>query len=1634
MTKSSKNFQKTNQRSSWVNLDEKDENDDQESVDTQTDGLYNNKHDLCESIPGLYRLLDVYKDEVDKIIISDKYMKELCNEIVPNSYRSISKIRFEQLNCRQVFLIGCYGKNELIAKFLLQKGLIDQSAYESLLIPYNYNSINEKHIIPGLRPGIYLKKLSSDDDEIPKFMVLHWSEDGCYKGSASSFLKKNMTNFHRYLTKITSHQLCLMDDDDLECFDWQVFKVIEEDDDDEASDSGDDSICFTFEVKKSQEQKENFEFSPGFNIPFQKLAQISECNDGPPLHPLVIESELNQTFLIREMIPAEKTTETKNQTFESSSKFQDYFRQKLDVQKCSLKFDRNQMTIEKLEIIVKDGLLLPELFRPYNEALKSHEKKKNQMEQDTKNKINDMAIMKQMAFQLLKKTYSNFEDNIIEQINELSDKTVDDNEIYRVEQTYPNVCAKLLALVESITLESWNDNKNRFIFAKEYADGQFQDNVAKENILVYKIFFDNENDFIALVKKYTLKTNWSQVSSFLNNAKDIVSKIREASKKIPDGDFVRQISDYGDEKIAARFFEKYKDWKKHKFHESLKQIIRDFEHTERALNQKNESELVNENQKIRRQHFDEICDNLELKYPEGDLIMVMDVVRQIEYNRYYMKQNSYKLLRLIEIPHPEQLCVTIYSTQLGQEDTHELNKNRHVPQPIIISNGRSFGVPLEIDLETYDFKHIAQFNRKFIIFLWNKIAHKLEIYFETTSRLQKVLKEQTPLKKLSPSKNFVISVNEPKGLMAIYDNEKGKLDAYSFDEERTNLHLQFPNIKLEHWYHVIPEISHFIFIKNTEDICFVERNGRARIYNLTNNNFRPGIAQLPDNSNRVLSTPDGACIVAFVKEIIHSEDAHIAEILANVTDCPRKLQISSEISKDKNMQPDGAYKQENLINGVAATETSKEVVRAHIFFSENFTPNASMIIEVPLKNLSVELFQFSSIEMQQIHLITIDQHDGSFQSLVTNISRAKTKCGFEKSFWEKTVGRVKIESHDPFTVHGQNTNFTNDINVRDSLVIGNEKCQVIKVISSNELRISNKLFESLEYGKWIKFAIEPRTITNRLLDVYFMVYTKYAIASPIDRKDSPLKLTVVMMDLNSNELDIDEYEKKFQKYIKKSFEKFKEDTKKPIDHLKEFKSTCTTMKDLDLEGKYTEYKFGDWVIELFCLIPIQIAVARDNEFIPYRDGVSTREAEQPTLDDDFGLIGSVTKSISFGWCESILDYYADLKVKVISSMGEQSCGKSYLLNHFIGSTFDGSAMRCTEGVWMSLVRTDDTLYVALDFEGLSSIERSAQEETFLQLLNTALSNLVIFKSQFAVNRDISSMFQRFQDGSNYFGDDSDIFQARFCIVIKDVAKCDREGIVDEFHSKFARIVDREEDNFITKLYRDKVCIYPWPIFTDKAFYTKIKIIKSQLDKQESQYENVRMFVEKIKVLMAKLKVCDWGSIRETQIALRTLELKKFLKDAISYGYENQSSKFESNPTIKCLMGRDDGIPIPDYDILLSDTFENVDDSLKLMPDTGLVLLNDGENFVQVSSDLREYFEKHIFVRGSISDSEWMVNLDKFFKLIINRRIRRVREWLTKNTSKFPKERNEIYMINYTLDQEISRLNLFWNVCHVKIVD
>ncbi|GBB95541.1 hypothetical protein RclHR1_02560001, partial [Rhizophagus clarus] len=350
--------------------------------------------------------------------------------------------------------------------------------------------------------------------------------------------------------------------------------------------------------------------------------------------------------------------------------------------------------------------------------------------------------------------------------------------------------------------------------------------------------------------------------------------------------------------------------------------------------------------------------------------------------------------------------------------------------------------------------------------------------------------------------------------------------------------------------------------------------------------------------------------------------------------------------------------------------------------------------------------------------------------------------------------------------------------------------------------------------------------------------------------------------------------------------------------------------------------------------------------------------------------------------------------------------------------------RCTEGVWMSLIITKEYIYVALDFEGLKSLERTPQEDMFLTLFNTVISNLILFKNQFTMNRDISTMFQKFQDGAKLFESDPKLFQAILCIIIKDVPQADNFGIMREFQSKFDQLVSEEGgDNFITRMYSGGLDIIPWPVFGDIKWFKKLSMIKKTLDRQETKYENARTFLQNTKVIMAKLKICDWGSLDDNLIKIRVATLKRLFPITVHYGIE------QKDPIIEHLVNHDSEEPIDDPIVNLCDILDNCEKQAELLPDTGIQLYDEHESFEQLSEVLRCYFEDVVQPRRESSDdNEWFSNFDRFFKHIIGRRTSRVQNWYMQNTAKYPQDNSDVINGKYELEQEISKLSLLWTLC------
>jgi hypothetical protein len=127
------------------------------------------------------------------------------------------------------------------------------------------------------------------------------------------------------------------------------------------------------------------------------------------------------------------------------------------------------------------------------------------------------------------------------------------------------------------------------------------------------------------------------------------------------------------------------------------------------------------------------------------------------------------------------------------------------------------------------------------------------------------------------------------------------------------------NIQLLQWYNNnIPNIKYFLFIKDTEELCFVEKSGRARIFNLVNQQFRPAICNLPSNTVNVLSSPDGSCIVAFTKE---------------------KIAVDNPANDEE--ERDGKSDEETELADKGEDNDIKELCRAYVYFCTNFGDSVS---------------------------------------------------------------------------------------------------------------------------------------------------------------------------------------------------------------------------------------------------------------------------------------------------------------------------------------------------------------------------------------------------------------------------------------------------------------------------------------------------------------------------------------------------------------------------------------------------------------------------------------------------------------------------------------------------------------------
>jgi len=202
------------------------------------------------------------------------------------------------------------------------------------------------------------------------------------------------------------------------------------------------------------------------------------------------------------------------------------------------------------------------------------------------------------------------------------------------------------------------------------------------------------------------------------------------------------------------------------------------------------------------------------------------------------------------------------------------------------------------------------------------------------------------------------------------------------------------------------------------------------------------------------------------------------------------------------------------------------------------------------------------------------------------------------------------------------------------------------------LDIKRKVTEFSFQEKGIKHFSDGeshQTLHNCVLDCHAEVWTRFPVVPAIRRRtitslsDRRQKMLRFVTDYAGCH---------FAPYFSRLIQDFEMATKKPVgEELKSIRVLTDTYEDFldnvlssEVYTTVSIFRVGEWIADFLCLIPIHIAVCRDNRFIPLKDGVYSPELEKSLLGAE---VTKIVDSLSFGWYESIFQSYMASKVTSI---------------------------------------------------------------------------------------------------------------------------------------------------------------------------------------------------------------------------------------------------------------------------------------------------------------------------------------------------------------------------------------------------
>ena len=208
---------------------------------------------------------------------------------------------------------------------------------------------------------------------------------------------------------------------------------------------------------------------------------------------------------------------------------------------------------------------------------------------------------------------------------------------------------------------------------------------------------------------------------------------------------------------------------------------------------------------------------------------------------------------------------------------------------------------------------------------------------------------------------------------------------------------------------------------------------------------------------------------------------------------------------------------------------------------------------------------------------------------------------------------------------------------------------------SHALDITRKVTEFTFKGKVARGSSARRqrgdaTAHNCLIDCHAEVWTHFPVFPAVQRE------TFSSSSLRSARTLVFVTDRDYQRYAAHFTDMiftFERATKKPTgDMLKSIQVSAVSFAVFAAElcgvgerpnstrnraWNVSTYRAGEWLVDFLCLIPIHLALAKDNRFVPLKDGIYSLDLEGVD-------VNRIVDSLSFGCYESLFQSYMASKV------------------------------------------------------------------------------------------------------------------------------------------------------------------------------------------------------------------------------------------------------------------------------------------------------------------------------------------------------------------------------------------------------